>query len=65
MLLLKGDEVRLQDGKIVEVFDVWGFARCHAKVLSKNGEVSLIIAERDVAAVLHRTAIRKSKFVEF
>lgn len=58
-MLLKGDEIRLHDGQIVEVLEVWGIARCHAKVKNRNGEVSLIIAERDVDSVLRRTAIRQ------
>ena len=60
VLLLKGDEIRLRDGQIVNVIDVWGVARCHAKVQSKNGEESLIIAEKDVDSIIRRPAIRKS-----
>ena len=61
MTLLKGDQIRLHDGRIVDVIDVWGVARCHAKVQSKDGEIELIIAENDVDSILRRSAIRKPK----
>ena len=64
MLLLKGDEARLHDGRFVEVVNVWGAARCHAEVRCDGGRPFPIIAEKDVDEVLRRTAIRKSKFVD-
>lgn len=64
MLLIKGDQIRLHDSSIVEVIDVWGVARSHAKIRDQSGAVSLIIAERDVESVLRRPAIRKKKVFE-
>jgi len=59
MILLKGDEIRLKNGQIVEVIDTWGIARCHVKVKDRNGKEILIIAERDVAEILRRRAIQR------
>lgn len=63
MLLLKSDNVRLHDGTTVDVLEVWGHARCHAKVKDESGAARFIIAENDVAEVLRRPAIRKSSFI--
>jgi hypothetical protein len=62
LLLLKGDKIRLHDGRVVTVVDVWGVARCHAKIMNDSGAIDFIIAENDVAVVIKRPAIRKSKF---
>jgi rRNA processing protein Gar1 len=59
MMLMKTDEIRLHDGRIGEIVDVWGVVRCHALVKCEDGTETLIIAERDVEYVLRRPAIRK------
>lgn len=59
-MLLKTDEVQLRDGRIGEVVDVWGVARCHARVRFADGTELMVIAERDVESVLRRPAIRKA-----
>jgi hypothetical protein len=58
VLLLKGDIVLLWDKQVVEVAEVWGFARCHARVLCDRGSTILIIAERDVERLIRRPALR-------
>ncbi|KEQ25551.1 hypothetical protein [Paenibacillus tyrfis] len=62
MLLLKGDHIRLKDGRAVEVLDTWGIARCHAKVSFDDGSIALIISERDVAALISRPALERKKW---
>ncbi|WP_088832612.1 hypothetical protein [Paenibacillus tyrfis] len=60
-MLLKGDHIRLKDGRAVEALDIWGLARCHAKVRFDDGSTALIISERDVEALLSRPALERRK----
>ncbi|MNO08640.1 hypothetical protein D3C81_2313980 [compost metagenome] len=61
MLLLKGDHIRLKDGRAADVLDTWGIVRYHAKVIFENGSTALIISDRDVASLLRRPALERQK----
>lgn len=57
-ILCKGDRVRLNDGVIGDVTDVWGVARCHA-IIQTNTGCMMIMADRDVESIVKRSSAKK------